>query len=173
MFIGIVNCLLKLCHFIAVTSVETVICMCSILRRQFVSPAIWTFSKWNICLATLRSWVHACVCMRAHYMWCFHSKNRTLPTAYKHISHHSHVWTVHMLWGTLKRQSGDLYTGWTIQGSIPQLNSKSVHVGFMVDEMTLGQVFLWVLFRFPVGSVHHCTMLFDLCHQCYIILIIN
>jgi len=43
----------------------------------------------------------------------------------------------------------------------------------MVVEMTLGQVFLSVLLRFLVSSVHHSTVLFDLCHRCYIILIVN
>jgi len=158
--------------------------MCSIFRRQLVSLAIWTFSKWNICLATLHSWVHAYVCVHAcvhaHFMWCFHSKNRTLPTAYKHISHHGRMWTLHKLEGTLKRQSGDWDTGWSNQGSIPEFNPKPVHMGFIVVEMTLGQGFSLSAFLFSCQwypPLHHALwfmslMLYNLNHQLTVILAI-
>ena len=145
--------------------------MSSILRRQFVSPAIWTLCKWNICLATMRSWVHACmcvcVCVRAHFMW-----TGPFPLL---INTFLITVTCELYTCSKAHWRGRLVTGiGTDQSRVrSQSYPESVHVGFMVDEMTLGQVYLWVFFRFPFGSVYHCTMLFDLCHRCYIILIIT
>ena len=50
-----------------------------------------------------------------------------------------------------------------------QVQSQAVHVGYVIDEVPLGQVFFFLVLKFSLSvSFHECFMLIHsfICHRC-------